>query len=233
MPLAGGILQHGYQCGMIWGAALAAGAEAHHRFGPGPKAEAAAIRAAGRAVELFRTRHGEINCLEITDIDKSASVWKMINVFLIQGKTIGCLRMSSWFAPLAYDAIVSSLLDPPDAPAALPVSCAALLARQMGASDQQAIMAAGLAGGIGLCGEACGALGTAIWLRAMRIQEQDGKIGHNDQRMGAIIDRFLKQTGYRFLCSEIVGRTFDSVADHAGYQKGGGCRDLIEVLAAP
>jgi hypothetical protein len=28
MPLAGGIVQHGYQCGMIWGASLAAGAQA-------------------------------------------------------------------------------------------------------------------------------------------------------------------------------------------------------------
>ena len=27
-PLAGGIMQHGYQCGMIWGATLAAGAQA-------------------------------------------------------------------------------------------------------------------------------------------------------------------------------------------------------------
>jgi len=26
MPLAGGIMQHGYQCGMIWGATLGAGA---------------------------------------------------------------------------------------------------------------------------------------------------------------------------------------------------------------
>ena len=28
MPLAGGIANMGYQCGMLWGAALAAGAEA-------------------------------------------------------------------------------------------------------------------------------------------------------------------------------------------------------------
>ena len=28
-PLAGGIMNHGFQCGMLWGASLAAGAEAY------------------------------------------------------------------------------------------------------------------------------------------------------------------------------------------------------------
>ena len=35
MPFAGGIMQHGYQCGMIWGATLAAGAQAYRLFSPG------------------------------------------------------------------------------------------------------------------------------------------------------------------------------------------------------
>ena len=42
MPLAGGIMQHGYQCGMIWGVSLGAGAQAYWadpwggpRAGPG------------------------------------------------------------------------------------------------------------------------------------------------------------------------------------------------------
>ena len=52
-PLAGGILQHGYQCGMLWGAVLAAGAEAFRRFGPGPTAETAGILAAQKLVEMY------------------------------------------------------------------------------------------------------------------------------------------------------------------------------------
>ncbi len=39
MPLAGGLMGYGYQCGMLWGAALAAGAHAYHLFGTGPRAE--------------------------------------------------------------------------------------------------------------------------------------------------------------------------------------------------
>lgn len=48
-PLAGGV-QYGYQCGMVWGAALAAGAQAYRLFGTGLQAEAGAMMAAQRMV---------------------------------------------------------------------------------------------------------------------------------------------------------------------------------------
>ncbi len=233
MPFAGGIMQHGYQCGMIWGATLAAGAEAYRRYGPGPKSEAAAIDAAQRVVESFRTRHDEINCLEITDIDKTSSTWQQINYFLIKGGTLGCFRMASWYAPLAFDEISSSLsAEVIEAPTP-PVSCAAMLARKMGESDLHAVMASGFAGGIGLCGGACGALGAAIWILGMKIgQEERGKIGFKDPRTQEVIDRFTKHTEFKFECSEIVGRKFMNVDDHSDYLRDGGCSELIEMLAA-
>ena len=43
MPLAGGIMQQGYQCGVVWGAVLAGGARAYQLYGAGPKAEMAAM----------------------------------------------------------------------------------------------------------------------------------------------------------------------------------------------
>ncbi len=233
MPFAGGIMQHGYQCGMIWGATLAAGAEAYRRYGPGPKSEAAAIDAAQRVVESFRTRHDEINCLEITDIDKTSSTWQQINYFLIKGGTLGCFRMASWYAPLAFDEISSSLsAEVIEAPTP-PVSCAAMLARKMGESDLHAVMASGFAGGIGLCGGACGALGAAIWILGMKIgQEERGKIGFKDPRTQEVIDRFTKHTEFKFECSEIVGWKFMNVDDHSDYLRDGGCSELIEMLAA-
>jgi hypothetical protein len=53
MPFAGGIAQYGYQCGMLWGATLAAGAQAYRLYGAGPQAETQAIIAAQRLVESF------------------------------------------------------------------------------------------------------------------------------------------------------------------------------------
>ncbi len=48
-----------------------------------------------------------------------------------------------------------------------PVSCSAMLAQKMGVSEMHRVMAAGFAGGIGLSGGACGALGAAIWITGM------------------------------------------------------------------
>ena len=66
MPLAGGIWRHGYQCGMLWGSTLAAGAQSFRLHDPGPRAEAAAILAAQKIVDSFHARHKSINCLEMS-----------------------------------------------------------------------------------------------------------------------------------------------------------------------
>ena len=76
--LAGGIMQHGYQCGMIWGAALAAGSEAFRLYGCGAEAETRAVLASQQLVELFRVQNKHINCVEISDIDKKSSTLKMV-----------------------------------------------------------------------------------------------------------------------------------------------------------
>jgi hypothetical protein len=95
------------------------------------------------------------------------------------------------------------------------------------------VMAAGFAGGIGLSGSGCGALGAAIWIIGMNSgAEGDGRIGFEDPRAMAAIDRFLKAADFEFECSEIVGRRFEDIDDHAGYLRDGGCLEIIEALAA-
>lgn len=232
IPFAGGIMQHGYQCGMIWGATLAAGAQAYRLLGPGPQAETAAIIAAQRLVESFHARNNEINCLGITGIDKSSSTMQMTTYFLIKGGIIGCLRRAARYAPEAYSEINAALSEKHiEAPSA-PVSCAAMLAQKMGVSDMHTAMAAGFAGGIGLCGGGCGALGAAIWIIGMNsIKDGVGKIDFKNPRAIDAIDRFMKCTDHKFECSEIVGRRFENVDDHAGYLRDGGCSKIIEVLA--
>jgi hypothetical protein len=231
-PFAGGIMQHGYQCGMIWGATLAAGAQAYRLFGPGPHAETRAIIAAQRLVESFRARNKHINCLEITEIDKSSSTMQMITHFLIKGGVIGCFRMAAKYAPVAFSEINTALSEEHVEAPAPPVSCAAMMAQKMGASDLHTVMAAGFAGGIGLCGGACGALGAAIWITVMNSgKERGGKVDFKDPGAKGAIDRFLKRTDFKFECSEIVGRKFENIDDHAAYLRDGGCSEIIETLA--
>ena len=232
MPLAGGIMQYGFQCGMIWGAALAAGAQAYRLDGPGPQSEMKAIIAAQRLVESFRSSNKSINCVDITDLDKSSSAKDMVMRFLVKGGVIGCFRMAANYAPVAFNDINTALSKNTVEAPSPPVSCAAALVQKMGASDLQTVMAAGLAGGIGLCGGACGALGAAIWFIAMKSSaEEAGNIDFNSPRANAVVDRFVECTDYEFECAEIVGRKFENVGDHANYLANGGCSEIIEVLA--
>jgi len=234
MLFAGGMMQHGYQCGLLWGAALAAGAQAHRQCGAGAQAEARAVVAAQKLVESFRAlNQNHMNCLEITELDKSSSARQLIVYFLVKGGTLGCFRRAARYAPAAFKEISSALSgDDIETPPA-PVSCAVVVAQKMGASPMHAVMAAGLAGGIGLSGGACGALGAALWITGINsLKEENGKIDIKYAAGEKLIARFLKCTDYEFTCAKIVGRKFENVSDHARHLCGGGCSKILEVLAA-
>ena len=232
--LAGGIMMHGYQCGMLWGAALAAGARAYQLYGPGPQAEAIAIIASQRAVDAFRARtRGEIDCSEVTHMNwQEANRTLPILKFLIKGGPVYCFRMAAGYAPKAFNEINNAFSKNHFEAPSQPVSCASMLAEKMGVSEMHAVMAAGLAGGIGLSGGGCGALGAAIWIITMESGEieMDG-FEYKHPKAQALIDRFIKTTDYEFECSKIVGRKFEDVGDHASYLHDGGCSKIIEALA--
>jgi len=233
MSFAGGVLQHGYQCGMIWGSALAAGAQAHRRFGPGPRAQVAAVTAAAKAVECFRSLNdGRRDCFDITELDETSSKMRMVTYFLLKGGTIGCFRRAARYAPAALRAIESAFSADAAAPPPPVVSCAAFLAERTGASDLHQTMVSGLAGGIGLSGGGCGALGAAIWLAGMDVLRQHGgKLAFKDPKTTEVLERYIKAAEYRFECSEIVGRNFQDVGDHAAWVRNGGCARILDALA--
>ncbi len=73
------------------------------------------------------------------------------------------------------------------------------------------------------------------WLSQMPIFRVLISVEHNNKtinsRVGDTIDRFVKTADSKFECSEIVGRRFENIGDHAGYLRDGGCSEIIEVLA--
>jgi hypothetical protein len=232
LPLAGGIMGQGYQCGQLWGAALAAGAQAYRLFGPGPQAEAAAVIAAQRLIEAFRAKNKEINCMELTEISMKNVTARQVLKLMIRGGPMLCFGMAARYASTALREIEATLSDLPGVPLVRPVSCAAILAQRMGLSDLQMAMAAGFAGGIGLSGGACGALGTAIWIMGLEQSKAGMKIDYQSSSGSDVIERFLESSDYEFECSKIVGRKFVDVQDHARYLCDGGCSKIIETLAA-
>jgi len=232
-PLAGGMMC-GYQCGMLWGAALAAGARAYRACGKGPQAETRAVLDARRVLETFRARNKHINCRDITGIDLASPQSGNILWYLVKSIPTGsCFGMAARYAGAAFRALEAPHpAEPAETPSSGPVSCAALLAQKLGASDQHTVMAAGLAGGIGLSGGACGALGAAIWLAGMNPHDEAAPpVGLKPAYVVDALDRFSRCTGGVFECSKIAGMQFKSVGDHAAYLRAGGCAKVISVLA--
>jgi hypothetical protein len=231
MSLAGGVLGNGYQCGMLWGGALAAGAQAYRLYGAGAQAQAEAVFASQKIVESFHARAKDINCSEITELEWKKPSKGQVVKFIARGGPIGCFRLAGDYGQIAFDTINHTLGEKNvDAPT-LPISCTAMLAQKMGVSEMHVVMAAGLAGGIGLSGSACGALGAAIWIIGMNsTQEEMGKFFENP-RLLTVMDRYLQSADYEFECAKIVGKKFESVADHAEYLRGGGCAKIIDAMA--
>ena len=142
--------------------------------------------------------------------------------------------MAASYAKAVFRDINATLAEKQIEASAYPISCASMLAKKMSASDLHAVMAAGFAGGIGLSGDACGALGAAIWINAMNSGKlEKGLLAYKNPVALATIDRYLKSADHEFECAKIVGRKFENVADHASFVRGGGCAKIIEALASP
>ena len=229
-PLAGGIASMGYQCGMLWGAALAAGAHSYRLYGAGPKAEAEAVIATQSLVETFRNRTKHLNCMDITELNikKGSGFLK----FLLKGGPIVCFAHTAGYAPEVRGGIEAHFAaEHADTPSP-PVSCAAVLAGKMGVSEMHTVMAAGFAGGIGLSGEACGALGTAIWITSMSQPVEMQGMSFKSTWVEGMVEKYLESSDYEFECSAVVGRKFENLDDHAAYIRDGGCVHILEALAA-
>ena len=185
-------------------------------------------------MEAFRTHaNNEINCLEITEMNFQGKIQALpLFKFFLRGGPIICFRMAARYAKDAFSGINVVFSEEHIEARSPPVSCAAILAQKMGASDMHTVMAAGFAGGLGLSGGACGALGAAIWITTMNRPGEMIGFNYSDSWVGDMIEKYLESADYEFECAEVVGRKFESVDDHADYLRNGGCSEIIEALAA-
>jgi hypothetical protein len=234
--LAGGIAQKGYQCGMLWGAALAVGAESFRKHSDKSEAIASAITASQYLVESFTKRTRSVNCRDISRVD-----WEnKFDMAIYMVKTImkgfiysPCFNLIVKWTPEAIQAANEGLAEKPvqDKPC---MSCASEVVKKMGASDEEAVMVAGFAGGIGLSGGACGALSAAIWYKMLDWGKKNpGKTQSyfNNQDAKNILRTFYIQTDSEMLCSRICGKHIKSIDEHTEYIRNGGCGKLIDALA--
>jgi hypothetical protein len=229
-PLAGGILGHGYQCGMLWGSALAVGAEAFRRTDNRDQAIGTAIKATQQVMRSFTNRARSVDCMDVTGCDWTSKL-SMAKYFLT-GRFISCFRLVEKWAPEAIQSATEGLSrEHADLPQQS-MSCASEVARRMGASDEQMVMVAGFAGGLGLSGNACGALSAAIWLKTLAWCGQHSGTPALSNPIGEkSLEALYGATDYKILCHEITGKHFNTINDHTEFIRTGGCEKLIDVLA--
>jgi hypothetical protein len=227
-PLAGGIVQKGHQCGMLWGAAMAVGAEAYRRSDKLDQAIALAMKATQNIVQSFSKRTESVDCKKITGTDFSKPL-QMIRYMLFRARS--CFKLAEDWAP---EAVISAKEGLEQGATVLPEeskSCASELVRRMGGSEEQMAMAAGLGGGLGFSGSACGALSAAIWMNSMSwSQENPGKSPYGNAYAKQTLKKFLEETDGEMLCPKLAGKEFSSVEEHTEFVKNGGCRKLIDLL---
>ncbi len=228
-PLAGGIYRQGYQCGMLWGSALAVGAESYRRFDDRDKAISIAIKATQHIMEAFLKIAKSIECHDLTDCDWTSKM--SMAKYFFSGKFLYCFNLAEEWAPEAIRAAGEGLsLEQNDLPQ-LPISCASEVAKKMGASDEEMVMVAAFAGGLGLSGNACGALSAAIWMKTLDSCRKNEKSTFHNPNAEETLEAFYAATDYEMLCDKISGKCFKTVEDHTEFIKNGGCDKLINVLA--
>lgn len=229
-PLAGGILQQGYQCGMLWGVSIAVGAEAYRRTDSLDKAIALAIKATQFIVDSLVKRANSIDCDEISECDWSSK--KSMAKYFVTGKFFYCFKLVEKWAPEAITAAYEGLSYDQNKLPDHCISCASELARKMGATDEEMVMVAGFAGGIGFSGDACGALGAAIWYKTVsELIRKNKKTGMSNPIWDKQLNDFYEATDYEMLCNKISEKQFETLDEHTEFIKNGGCKNLIEKLA--
>jgi len=234
--LAGGIAQKGHQCGMLWGSSLACGTEAFKRAKSADEAAALAINASQKLVESFTARTKSPNCRDIAKVDWENKFDFVVYMFktLARGLVFSpCFNLIVKWTPESVEAAKAGLSARSGSSQAC-LSCASETVKKMGANEEEAAMVAGFAGGIGLSGNACGALAAAIWYKMLLFAKQNkGKAPSmfNNPDAKKILRSFYMQTDSEMLCENICQKKFSSAEDHSEYITNGGCKNIIEALA--
>ena len=229
-PLAGGIMRQGYQCGALWGAALAAGAESFRRSSDRGQAVALAVAATQSLVDSFTERTGTVSCREITRCNWTNPF--SIAKYMVSGGIPRCFNLVDQWAPEAFAAAADALARATAASLPTAISCATETARKMGAGDEEAVTVAGFAGGLGFSGDGCGALAAAIWLKSLAWCRENPKNRNlSNPYVKKLMKVFASETGGEMRCHKICGRRFKTAAEHTEFMKSGGCDKLIQALA--
>ena len=101
----------------------------------------------------------------------------------------------------------------------------------MGATLEESTTVAGFAGGLGLSGDACGALAATIWIKNLERCKKNDKTSYRDPNSEEVLEKFYSETDYEIRCDKISGKSFNNLEEHTEYIGNGGCKKLIGALS--
>jgi hypothetical protein len=229
--LAGGLMSRGYQCGMLWGASLAAGNYAFNQNTDLNQSIGAAIHISQNIITSFSNCSGTVNCSDFTKCKWNNPL--SIAKYFVSGGFFKCMNLTATWAPEALD-IVRYRNRTEESVNTPCISCASEVIKKAGGSNKDAVMVAGFAGGLGLSGNACGALGAAVWYKMLQwCRNNPGKTPQffKNPLITLIFERFSSLTENQFECRTICGKTHSTPGEHSDYIVNGGCQKLINGLS--
>jgi hypothetical protein len=166
---SGGFMNLGHACGLLTGAALATGFLARSLFNDEKKITEATLYTAIQITNEYPELSGSIDCRDITGISVATHNGRF--KYLKQGKAKMCGRLHIKWAPQAHDLIEKSLTEFESFNSSKEcTNCAVLTMKNLVnrgiIRKEDSMLVAGMAGGVGLSGNVCGALAAGIFALA-------------------------------------------------------------------
>jgi hypothetical protein len=228
-------------------AALAAGVRARARIPDTYAAREATLDAACRVVEAYRLAGHPMNCAEVTGM----GAWNFAR-YMLKGNLGVCSSLLSGLAPTFHDLIDRTIDEHRQRGATAPCrNCAVEAFERVSGGigfpvDGASVVAAGFAGGLGLSGNACGALAAAILAVSMKYFTGRNRPKHSMIRsdlQGLFVGigwmkpsmEIARQFRARFpgrTYASIAGRTFASSGDLSTYLGAGRCEPVLEAVVS-
>lgn len=242
---SGGFLHLGHVCGLLTGAALTAGFIARDRFDDDDMRAVAALYTTIQLAKAQSRLTSSVDCLEITDVSFKTIGGRLR--YIREGKGRMCGRLHLKWAPQAHDLIDKILTEFSER--TLPKSCENCAVQTLkntvpaaGMRAEDSVLVAGLAGGVGLLGNVCGALAAGVYaISVSHYRDQANKardprirgamqelMGHGRRDPGTRLQLAFKDQFGSELCNQIVQRQFQSIEDISAFIEEGGCQDVID-----
>ncbi len=234
-PFAGGLLRKGYQCGMLWGAALAIGYKSAKTTKNDNEAILNSIETTILMQNSFIERAKSADCKDISecDFENKFSFIKFMLKTITSGFIFSkCFNLLANWIPDALQTIKYGFSKRYYKDKSI-YNCAVQTAIKSEVTREEAIAVSGFAGGIGLSGNVCGALGATIYISSLRLLKHNPNIDFSQTNieLEKIIFSFLELTNGEYLCKNITKCKFNSIEEHSNYLSCGGCKNLIDKLA--